>query len=132
MLLALLALVLCLCRVKSRRVLCAAQMQTRKKITDHGKRSTPNGIQIEYLSSHANPNPFDGDSALCVLLVQSCSFQPFQVVRKGRYFTVERIPLGLASRVVLNLPNNVCSFLNSTVLSVLYSATNVVVLGRFL
>lgn len=44
----------------------------------------------------ANPNPFDGDSALCVILVQSCSFQ---VVRKGRYFTVERIPLGLASRV---------------------------------
>lgn len=86
-------------REKRRGVLCAAQMETRKKIT--GKGQPRMEFKLNISPPHANPNnhPFDGDSALCVLIiVQSCSFQ---VVRRGRYFTVERIPLGLASRVVL-------------------------------
>ena len=66
---------------------------------------------------------------LCVFflcsLVRSKSFEKVATLRSNGY--------RLASpQEYCNLPNNVCSFLNSTVLSVLYSATNVVVLGRFL
>lgn len=84
-------------REKRRGVLCAAQMETRKKIT--GKGQPRMEFKLNISPPHANPNnhPFDGDSALCVLLGQSCSFQ---VVRRGRYCTVERIPLGLASSLL--------------------------------